>query len=122
LLSAATTMPVVAGLQVADFDLASAHRSSKELAMAATQARNAVAAEFGGRSPRPIHPRAVRAALAVFPRVAPFDVPHYLRGHFGGHSAQTVRMLRDWVALGRQHGLPTEELEGLFRSTKEAAG
>ena len=121
LVSAATTMPVVAGLQVADFDLASARRSSKELAIAATQARNAVAAEYGGRGPRAIHPHAVRAALTVFPRVAPFDVQHYLRSHFGGHTAQTVRMLRDWVALGRQHGLPTDELEGLSHATEEAA-
>ncbi len=114
LVSAAGTMPVVAGLQAADFDLAAARRSSRQLAAAATQARAAVAAGFGGPDARPVRPQAVRAALTVLPRLAPFDVPHYLRSHFGGHSAQTLRMLRDWVDLGRRHGLPTDEVEALL--------
>ncbi|MBE8517170.1 hypothetical protein ILP97_06550 [Amycolatopsis sp. H6(2020)] len=114
LVSAAATMPVVAGLHAVGFDLAAARRSSRQLATAATQARNAVAAGFGGPSPRPVHPQAVRAALTVLPRLAPFDVPRYLRGHFGGHGPQTVRMLRDWVDLGRRHDLPTGELESLL--------
>ena len=113
LVSAATTMPVVAGLHTAGFDLAAA-RSSRRLAAAATQARNAVAAEYGGPSPRPVHPLAVRAALTAFPRLAPFDVPPYLRSHFGGHGPQTVRMLRDWVDLSRRHDLPAGELEELL--------
>ncbi len=117
LVSAATTMPVVAGLQAADFDLSAARRASRPLAFAATQARNAVAAEFGGRHPRPVRPAAVRAALTALPRLAPFDVRQYLRSHFGGHSAQTIRMLRDWIELGRRHGLPVEELEKLVPST-----
>jgi hypothetical protein len=50
----------------------------------------------------------------VLPRLAPFDVPHYLRSHFGGHATQTLRMLRDWVELGRRHGLPTGDLEALL--------
>ncbi|MFF1610954.1 hypothetical protein ACFVYA_24515 [Amycolatopsis sp. NPDC058278] len=112
--SAAATMPIVAGLHAADFDIAAARRNSRSLALAATQARNAVAAGFGGPSPRPVRPHAVRAALTVLPRLAPFDVQRYLRGHFGGHGAQTVRMLRDWADLGRRHGLPTGELEELL--------
>ncbi|MEV6445260.1 hypothetical protein [Amycolatopsis sp. NPDC051716] len=114
LVSAATMMPVVAGLHAVGFDLAAARRSSRQLAAAATQARHAVAAGFGGPSPRPVRPQAVGAALAVLPRLAPFDVPHYLRDHFGGHGPQTARMLRDWVDLGRRHGLPTGELEELL--------
>ncbi|MEU5262863.1 hypothetical protein [Amycolatopsis sp. NPDC021455] len=115
LVSAATTMPVVAGLHAADFDLKAARRSARQLAVAATQARAVVAAGFGGPSPRPVRPRAVLAALAVLPPLAPFDVPDYLRRHFGGHGPQTVRMLRDWVGLGRRHGLPTGELEELLQ-------
>ncbi|WP_156081300.1 hypothetical protein [Amycolatopsis vancoresmycina] len=114
LLSAAATMPVVAGLHAADFDLAAARRSARRLAAAATQARNAVAAEFDSPVPRPVRPQAVRTALAVLPRLAPFDVPQYLRSHFGGHGEQTLRMLQDWIALGRRHGLPTGELEELL--------
>jgi len=114
LVSAATAMPVVAGLHAAGFDLAAARRSSRRLAAAATQARAAVAAGFGGPSPRPVRSQAVRAALTVLPRLAPFDVPRYLRGHFGGHGQQTILMLRDWADLGRQHGLPTGELEALL--------
>ncbi|MFB9686938.1 hypothetical protein [Amycolatopsis plumensis] len=114
LVSAAATMPVVAGLHAADFDLATARHSSPQLAAAATQARDAVAAGFGGPRPRPVSRHAVRAALTVLPRLAPFDVPHYLRSHFGGHGEQTVRMLRDWVDLGRRHGLPTDELDALL--------
>lgn len=116
LVSAAGTMPVVAGLQAADFDLAAARRAARPLALAATQARNAVAAEFGGRRPKAVRPAAIRAALTVLPRLAPFDVPEYLRNHFGGHSAQTARMLRDWIELGRRHGLPFDELEALLPS------
>ena len=122
LVSAATTMPVVAGLQAVDFDLAAARRSSATLAAAATQARAAVAAGFGGPKPRPVRPHAVRAALTVLPRLAPFDVRDYLRGHFGDHGAQTVRMLRDWVDLGHRHGLPAGELEGLLRRLCPAEG
>ena len=114
LVSAATAMPVVAGLHAAGFDLTAARRSSRRLAAAATQARAAVAAGFGGPSPRPVRSQAVRAALTVLPRLAPFDVPRYLRGHFGGHGQQTILMLRDWADLGRQHGLPTGELEALL--------
>ncbi|WP_146060287.1 hypothetical protein [Amycolatopsis sp. CA-128772] len=114
LVSAATTMPVVAGLHAAGFDLPATRRSSRQLAAAATQARTAVAAGYGGRNPRPVRSQGVLAALTLLPRLAPFDVPGYLRGHFGGHGPQTVRMLRDWVDLGRQHGLPTGELEELL--------
>lgn len=114
LLSAAAMMPVVAGLHAVDFDLAAARRSARRLAAAATQARAAVAAGFAGPRTRPVRAPAVLAALTVLPRLAPFDVPHYLRGHFGGHGPQTVRMLRDWVDLGRRHGLPTGELEALL--------
>jgi hypothetical protein len=122
LVAAAGTMPVVAGLHAAGFDLAAARRSSPLLAAAATQARAAVAAGFGGPSPRPVRPLAVRAALTVLPRLAPFDVRHYLRDHFGGHGGQTVRMLRDWADLSRRHGLPAGELDELLRSTADAAG
>ncbi|WP_410612114.1 hypothetical protein [Amycolatopsis sp. lyj-109] len=114
LVSAATTMPVVAGLHAAGFDLKATRRSSRQLAAAATQARAAVAAGFGGPSPRPVRSQAVLAALTALPRLAPFDVPRYLRTHFGGHGPQTVRMLRDWADLGRQHGLPTGALEELL--------
>jgi hypothetical protein len=122
LVAAAGTMPVVAGLHAAGFDLAAARRSSPTLAAAATQARAAVAAAFGGPSPRPVHPLAVRAALTALPRLAPFDVRHYLREHFGGHGGQTVRMLRDWADLSRRHGLPAGELDELLRSLTEVAG
>ncbi|WP_410642342.1 hypothetical protein [Amycolatopsis sp. lyj-346] len=122
LVSAATTMPVVAGLHAAGFDLGAARRSSPRLAAAATQARNAVAAGFGGPSPRPVRPQAVRAALTLLPRLAPFDVPSYLRSHFGGHGTQTVRMLRDWVELGRRHGLPTGELDELLSRAAAVTG
>ncbi|MEV7094106.1 hypothetical protein AB0M80_14855 [Amycolatopsis sp. NPDC051045] len=120
LMSAAAMMPAIAGLHAASFDVAAARRRSPSLAIAATQARNAVAAGFGGPSLRPIRPHAVRAALTVLPRLAPFDVQRYLRGHFGGHGAQTVRMLRDWVDLGRRHGLPTGELEELLERVRPA--
>ncbi|HET6708904.1 hypothetical protein [Amycolatopsis sp.] len=114
LVSAATTMPIVAGLHAAGFDLTAARRSARRLAVAATQARDAVAAGFDGPAPRPVSPHAVRVALAVLPRLAPFDVPYYLRSHFGGHGPQTVRMLRDWAGLGRRHGLPADEVEELL--------
>ncbi|SEF26948.1 hypothetical protein SAMN05421837_103561 [Amycolatopsis pretoriensis] len=116
LVSAAGMMPVVAGLQAADFDLTAARRAARPLALAATQARNAVAAEFGVRRPKAVRPAAVRAALTVLPRLAPFDVRQHLRNHFGGHSAQTVRMLHDWIELGRRHDLPVNELEALLPS------
>ncbi|MGW5720522.1 hypothetical protein ACWEVP_30425 [Amycolatopsis sp. NPDC003865] len=116
LISAAGMMPVVAGLQAAGFDLAAARRASRPLATAASQARAAVAAEFGVRRPKAVRPAAVRAALTVLPRLAPFDVPEYLRSHFGGHSAQTARMLHDWIELGRRHTLPVHELEALLPS------
>ncbi|MGW5744021.1 hypothetical protein [Amycolatopsis sp. NPDC003861] len=114
LLSAAATMPVVAGSHAAGFDLAAARRSAGHLAAAATQARAAVAAGYGGPGVRPVRAKAVLAALTVLPRLAPFDVPQYLREHFGGHGPQTVRMLHDWVELGRRHGVPTGELEALL--------
>ncbi|MGV9361658.1 hypothetical protein [Amycolatopsis sp. NPDC003731] len=114
LVSAATTMPVVAGLHAVGFDLAAARRSARQLAAAATQARTAVAAGYDVPRPRPVSAPAVRAALTVLPRLAPFDVPQYLRDHFGGHGPQTVRMLRDWVDLGRRHGRPTSALEELL--------
>jgi len=122
LVAAAGTMPVVAGLHAVGFDLAATRRSSRLLAAAATQARAAVAAGFGGPSPRPVRPLAVRAALTVLPRLAPFDVQHYLRGHFGGHGGQTVRMLRDWVDLAGRHGLPAGALDELLHSAEEVAG
>ena len=122
LVAAAGTMPVVAGLHAVGFDLAATRRSSRLLAAAATQARAAVAAGFGGPRPRPVRPLAVRAALTVLPRLAPFDVQHYLRGHFGGHGGQTVRMLRDWVDLAGRHGLPAGALDELLHSAEEVAG
>lgn len=119
LMTAATTMPVVAGLHAADFELAVARRDARSLAIAATQARSAVAAEFG-RNPAAVRPASVRAALTLLPRLMPFDASQYLRSHFGGHSAQTILMLRDWIALGRRHDRPTDALERLLAGLSPA--
>ncbi len=113
LLQAATMMPVVTGLQVAGFQLAPAAQEATRWARAADQARSAIAAEYGLAKPRRVSPLAVRAALWALPRLAPFDLPDYLRSHFGGHRFQTAQMLTDWITAAQGHSLDTLVLEEL---------
>ncbi|HMR48048.1 MAG TPA: hypothetical protein PKE40_11000 [Arachnia sp.] len=113
LLQAATTMPVVAGLHAAGFRLARAAKEAARWARAADEARRAIAAEYRLPEPRPVRPLAVRAALWALPRVAPLDVPVYLRSHFGGHRSQTMQMLTDWISAAQEHSLRSGALEEL---------
>lgn len=114
LLRAATMMPVVAGLETADFQLERASHKIQRWTRAANEARAAIASECQLAKPRPVPPTAVRSALWVLPHLAPMDVPTYLRHHFGGHRSQTIRMLTDWADAAQRHGLDSGTLEELI--------
>ena len=52
--------------------------------------------------------------LPVAARFVPFDLEAYLRVHFTKVRAQTQLMLEEYVALGREAGLPVANLEALL--------
>jgi 2-dehydropantoate 2-reductase len=62
----------------------------------------------------------VRIALRVARRVAPMDLERYLRHHFTKVGEQTRQMMGSYVAIGRQHDLPTNTLDFLLSSVHES--
>jgi len=60
-----------------------------------------------------LRPTLFRMLAPVASGAAPFDLETYLRVHFTKVSDQTRWMLREYITLGTQAGLPTEELRAL---------
>lgn len=114
----ALLMPHVAALECAGWSLRRLRRS-RELALAAGAAREALAVVAAHRgAPRPPVRRFVRPAtssllLAVAPRAVPFPLEAYLRVHFTKVGDQTSLMLDEYQRRGEALGVPTPRLSAL---------
>jgi len=114
----ATTVPIVAGLEVAGWSIPAFGRGpwlAKSLA-ASREALAAVAATLR-RPPAPfrraLHPMAVRLGLGAARRLAPFDLEAYLYFHFTKVGRQTRLMLETYATHARAAGLPSQALDRL---------
>jgi Ketopantoate reductase PanE/ApbA len=112
---AALTMPYMAALEAADWSMP---RLRNQLGLAAGAAREAAHAVAAARRIPPPGRIATsswtaRLALAMFPRMAPFDLERYMQVHFKKVSVQTHQMLEAWIAEARAHSLPSSKLERL---------
>ncbi|MFC4127360.1 ketopantoate reductase family protein [Nocardia rhizosphaerae] len=112
---AARTVPYLAALEVADWSIATLRSDLSPASHAAFEAATIVAAERG--LPAPPSRRTMEwtawMAWGMFPALAPFDAPEYLRAHFTKVGAQTRAMLREWAELGEHRGLPAGHLRDL---------
>ena len=61
----------------------------------------------------------VRWMLPIAKRLAPMDLERYLRHHFTKVGRQTRQMMGSYIAMGRQHDLPTDTLDFLLTSVHE---
>jgi len=117
---AALTMPYLAALELAGWSLTALRRSAAlELAArAASQATSAVATmparTSGGRA------WLARLALRALPHLVPFDLERYLARHFTKVGRQTLLMLQEWAALGRQRGRDVSAVERLAAALEDA--
>ncbi len=122
LLAAAAVMPMMAALQVSEFEQRICRSTLRSGAAAADEAGRAVAAAYGVHEPRSVNPVIVGIGLRAMRACAPFDVDDYFRAHFGSHTHQTTTMLDDWIVLGNTYGLRTEALVTLRDALSDAAG
>ena len=117
---AALVIPVVAGFRIGGETWAGMLAELHSVAAASTQARAAVSS-LRRSSAIPVPAAAetavlrsgLAAALRAAPVLAPVDLEAYMRAHFGHHTAQTLRMLDEWRALGAAAGLPTDAITAL---------
>ena len=117
-LRSATTVPVVAGLELAGWSLAELGAGPElERALAASrQALEVVDAVRGTRSAARrwvLRPALARAALGVARGVTPFPLEAYLRFHFTKTAPQTRFLLDTWVARGAERGIDTDPIAAL---------
>lgn len=89
---------------------------------AAQEAARIAAAHTGGGAlgVRLLLRRALFRLLPLGARFVPFDLERYLQVHFTKVAAQTRLMLQEYVALGRERGLPVGELERLLQALGSA--
>jgi len=114
----ATTVPLIAGLEVAGWSIADFVRGPwlAPSIDASKEALAAVAARLGRRPAvvrHALHPISVRAALTAAPHLTPFDLEAYLRFHFTKVGAQTRLMLETYARHAAEHALPGGALEDL---------
>ncbi|NLG54464.1 MAG: hypothetical protein GX542_02260 [Rhodococcus sp.] len=119
LISAAMMMPFIAAMQINEFRfdgprLGLSRSQIRQATASANEARRAIAAAHGRPRPSPLRAAAVSTVLRTVPVIASFDVPVFLRTHFGRHAEQTVRLLEDWIELGRAQRQETPTLETLY--------
>jgi 2-dehydropantoate 2-reductase len=117
----ATTVPIMAGLEIAGWRLPNFVRGpwlgwSLAASREALAAVAAVRAWPPARISRTLHPLPVRVALAMAPRLAPFDLEAYLQFHFTKVGPQTRLMLETYAAHARAVGGSSEALRRLRES------
>lgn len=111
----AVFMPLLAALEGAGWSFRALLRSQRlrEAVAAGREALRVMAHRRGRPAPlvmRLLGPLALRAVLAIAPRIMPFDLETYLRVHFTKVGDQTRDFLRTYLAQGRSAGLPTDAL------------
>lgn len=117
-LRSATTVPVVAGLELAGWSLRT-FTSGPELVRSLAASRQALAVVDAVRGTRSAARRRVlrsgpaRAALALAPRMLPFDLEAYLRFHFKKTAVQTRFLLDTWIARGDEKSVATDRIAAL---------
>ncbi len=116
-------LPTIAGLEVAGWDLTTLTRKNHlNGVLAAISEAQRIASHLHGVSPPPtwmMRPWLIALLARMAPRVAPFDLPTYLRVHFTKVGAQTAASLTDLEARGAALGWPTPALTAL-RTNLEA--
>ncbi len=124
LFSSALLEATVAGLELADWSL-KAFRGSAELDLAMEAAHEAieiVAAKFDASPPLAVRigarSLAMQLGLPIASAVLPFDLETYLREHFTKVGDQTRDELQAFIDNGREHDVPTENLETLLEQLR----
>jgi 2-dehydropantoate 2-reductase len=117
--ASAVMMPYLLALEAEAWSFQRLKRSARmALAGAASrQALGVVARQTGTRPPwtlRLARPALIRWALALAPRLMPFDLETFLAYHFTKVGDQTRMMVRTYVERGREHAQPVEALEELL--------
>lgn len=116
--STATMVPLIAGLEMADWSL-SRIRSSEWLGIACASCREAtlIAASYmqreAGIAARLQHPLLISMVSRLAPKVMPFPLETYLKYHFSKVGEQTRQMLDHWIEEGTARGLSTSALQRL---------
>ncbi|MEV7421438.1 MULTISPECIES: ketopantoate reductase family protein [unclassified Streptomyces] len=118
-LGAARMIPYMAALEIAGWSLP-ALRSGLTAPTAAAHEATAVTAALLHRAPPrlPVPAWAAWLVLRALPVLAPFDLPRYLRAHFGKVGPQTREMLDAWITEGASRGLPVSALKELRGALK----
>jgi hypothetical protein len=117
-LRSATTVPVVAGLEVAGWSL-EALMSGPDLAASVAASRQALAVVDAVRRTRSAARRWIlrtgpaRTALRLAPIFVAFDLEAYLRFHFTKTTVQTRMMLDTWITRGVESGVAIDRIEAL---------
>ena len=116
----ATLMPTVAALEGAGWKLSKLRSSrwAKLAARGASEARAVVSEETGERAPPALSlvvSPTLKLLSMVAPVVAPFELEIYLKYHFNKVHDQTVRLIEDYGARARAHGLAHGALDELLR-------
>jgi hypothetical protein len=115
----ALMMPLLAALERAGWTFGGLRGSGllPAASRAAGEALEVMAHHQRRRAPWPLrafhHPLLIRTALAMLPRLMPFDLEAYLRAHFTKVGDQTRDLLHTYRALGEHAGLPTDGLAQL---------
>jgi len=118
-LRSATTMPVVAALECAGWSLDAllgARKNAEGLGRGVAASREALAivdAVLGTRSGlqrMTMRASLARIALALAPKLTPFDLEAYLEFHFKKTAPQTRFLLDTWISHAGTRGLACESL------------
>ncbi len=118
-MASAIMMPIIVALETESWSLSQLRSSDTLLRgiVAARQAMKLALAEFRiAKSPleKVLNPKLFQLGLAVAPSVTPFPLETYLRVHFTKVRAQTDQMMKRYLSLGEEHGLPTDEIARLY--------
>jgi 2-dehydropantoate 2-reductase len=117
-LASALLMPLLLGLEREDWSW-DRFRRSTALGLAIEGAREAQAVVTRHLQVRPplwrglLRPLALRAVMALAPRVVPLDLETYLAWHFTKVGAQTRMYVARYRELAQQQGHPTPALDAL---------
>lgn len=126
LFSSAVMMPLVATLQAAgwSFDEVARGEHLDRGARAVREAAAIASKKLGVPAPRSlalVRPALLRLALALVPRVLPFDFEGYLRAHFTKVDDQSRLLLADLLEHAASSGLEARALGELYEAVYSGA-
>lgn len=115
----ALMMAYLAGLELEDWSFGRFARGPR-WALSQRAGREALAVmarDLGARAPLPVrllNGALLKAGVWLAAKIMPFDLETYLAYHFTKVGGQTRLLLREYVALGERHGVPTPAVQELL--------